>query len=204
MGFSEEDHTCQPCLSMKGRVINQASPNLDVTLSSLWAQGTRSVSLGTLSAPSLVLMGKVKWRMKGEEGGKWTHCTGSLEEVVFLQWCLCVCVYSCFVSEREREREGESIWKSESMTMHGRSWDIRSCQSGLLDVWQTGRETQQSSRSARRCGKPVGVPENSPCQSVAPSKLRDILSLWALPLRRWNRHLLISPYSQCHWNMLMY
>lgn len=62
--------------------------------------------------------------------------------VLAAQRRLPVCVFALiFVHEHVSETEWEKQFAFECMTMLGRSWEICSCQSGLLDFSQTGSGT---------------------------------------------------------------
>ncbi len=109
-----------------------------------------------------------------EEGGECWHV------VQEAQGMLSVCVFavmSMCAHTRERYWVGKAICKFGCLTELGQSWDIRRCQSSLLDIWQTDWEIQKPPQR----DDSVGVPENSPCHNKAPSKLRGHTGLLPAP-----------------------
>lgn len=87
--------------------------------------------------------------------------------VLWAQRSVSVFVFICALAY-ERDWVAEGICKSECVTMHGPLWGITSCQSDLLDVWQTGLEIRQALWDAG------GSPEEQPLSQQSTIKIRGM------------------------------
>lgn len=96
---------------------------------------------------------------------RWGWMTG--HGVLWAQRSVSVFVFICALAY-ERDWVAEGICKSECVTMHGPRWGITSCQSDLLDIWQTGREIRQALWDAG------GSPEEQPLSQQSTIKIRGM------------------------------
>lgn len=122
---------------------------------------------------------------------EWTWCTTSPQE----GFCVCTFLRSClFVRWHVRETD----WEKAFANLSARPCTVKAETLRAVRVvyWTSDRLAE---RSDRLCGKPVGVPKNSPCHSDAPSKRRDALgspSQCCLSEDEMNAFFYL--YSQCY------